>query len=111
MFHDDSRLVFDIPQTGYDAGHVVFDNVGAEISYPSTIQFLGVEEYSKTLERSVNIQLSTAAFTVSNVPEGTDFWAEVNADMPKGSYAYLDKTNRLWLHVKRAPKGMVLIVR
>lgn len=107
--YDNARLVIEIPETGYDADHVVFDGVGATINYPSTIRFRGVKEYAETLEKSVDIRFSNQSFVLQGVTQ-QDFLAEVNADLPKGCYAYFS-SNNLWLHVKRAPRGMAIIVR
>lgn len=111
-FFDGSEIVIEVPESGYEADHVVFDGIGAKITYPSKLRFAGVEEYSKTLDQSVDIRLSNCSFDVLDVPEGVDFWAEVNADMPSGCYAYLDASGCLCLHVKRGRQsGLLIVVR
>lgn len=110
-FYDRSELVIRVPENGYQENHLVFDGIGAQIHYPSKLRFEGVEAYSKTLNQSVDIKLSNCAFDVIGVPEGSNFWAEVNADLPNGCFAYLDSSRCLCLHVKRGKKfGMMFIL-
>ena len=119
--YSQSELIFDVPETGYDNDHPIFDGTGFQASWNTRIICRGIEKLQKRMQdegirKRDFILSSNNQFSIPDRPEGktrADFFAKTEG-LPKG--CYLDvrslgpEVERLVLHVK-ADLGTVLIVR